>query len=86
MQSGRGAGPPVASAGAGQDREGGLHIIQAQLAQQDSTEVRDEVLVDVLVVAAQPGGPGSKTGSQPVCQPLPGGQQLPGRVGGMQWA
>jgi hypothetical protein len=70
MQGGRGAGSPGACRGAGQDREGGLHVIQAQLSQQDPTEVRDQVLVDVLVVATQRGRPGPKAGGQPVLQPL----------------
>jgi hypothetical protein len=42
--------------------------------------------VDVLVVAAQRGRPGPKAGRQPVCQPLPGGQQHPVWIGGMRWA
>ncbi|MCA1695910.1 MAG: hypothetical protein LC749_14935, partial [Actinobacteria bacterium] len=86
MQGGRSAGPAVAGGGAGQDREGGLHVIQAQLAQHDPTEVRAEVLVDVLVVAAQRGGAGPQASGQPVHQPLPGGQQRPVWVGGMRWA
>jgi hypothetical protein len=45
MQGCRGVGPAVAGRGAGQDREGGLHVIQAQLAQQDPTEVGNEVRV-----------------------------------------
>jgi hypothetical protein len=47
--------------------------------------MRDEVLVDVLVVAAQRGGPGPKASGQPALQPLPGGQQRPVWVGGMRW-
>ena len=47
MQGGGGAGPPVAGRGAGQGRKGGLHVIQAQLTQNDPTEVRNEVLVTV---------------------------------------
>ena len=86
MQGRGGAGPAGAGGGAGQDRQGGLHVIQAQLAQQDPAEVWDEVLVDVLVVAAQRGGSGSKAGGQPVLQPLPGGQQFPAWVGGMRLA
>jgi len=66
--------------------EVGLHVIQAQLVQQDPAEVRDEVLVDVLVVAAQRGGSGPKAGGQPVLEPLPGAQQHPVWIGGMRWA
>ncbi|HEX5345710.1 MAG TPA: hypothetical protein VFW64_01185 [Pseudonocardiaceae bacterium] len=54
--------------------------------QQDPTEVRDEVLVDVLMVAAQRGGPGPQAGGQPVPQPLPGAQQRLAWVGGVRWA
>ncbi|MGH3535100.1 MAG: hypothetical protein ACRDQG_10405 [Pseudonocardiaceae bacterium] len=84
MQGGRGAGPAVAGWGAGQDRERGLYVVQAQLAQHDPTEVGIEVVVDVLVVAAQCGGPVPKASGQPVPQPLPGAQQHPVRVGGMR--
>jgi hypothetical protein len=77
MQGRGGTGPPVAGRGAGQDREGALHVIQAQLAQQDPAEMRNEMLVDVLVIATQRGWPGPKAGGQPVRQPLPGGQQHP---------
>jgi hypothetical protein len=84
MQGGGGTSPTVTGRGAGQDREGGLHIIQTQLAQHDPTKVRNEVLVDVLMVATQRGGPGSKAGGQPVPQPLPGSQQHPPGVGGMR--
>lgn len=48
----------------------------------DPAEVRDEV----LVIAAQRGRPGPKTGGQPVLQPLPGGRQHPVWIGGMRWA
>lgn len=87
MKSRRGAGPTVASVGV---RARIAKVVctssRAQLAQQDPTKVWDEVVVDVLVVAAQRGGPGPKAGRQPVRQPLPGGQQHPACVGGMRSA
>jgi hypothetical protein len=58
MQGRGGTGSSGAGGGAGQDGEGGLYVIQAQLAQCDPAEVGDEMLVDVLVVATQRGGPG----------------------------